>query len=161
MAWLDGVLTHVKMEKKEKAMAARAASVPSFSGLSLGSETCHWLARKQKPTNQRKAQKAGVGVGPGSPRGRRGRVGRRRQRKKTKEPGRFKGESPTLPTHRGRGGGGGQSAGSTGKHRGEQRGRPDPEQERDPGEGGSQAGSRVREGRAVREGGMGKDKKSQ
>ena len=45
MAWLDGVLTHVKMEKKEKAMAARAASVPSFSGLSLGSETCHWLAR--------------------------------------------------------------------------------------------------------------------
>lgn len=37
------ILTHVKMEKKEKAMAARAASVPSFSGLSL--ETCHWLAR--------------------------------------------------------------------------------------------------------------------
>lgn len=35
------VLTHVKMEKKEKAMAARAASVPSFSGLSLGLETCH------------------------------------------------------------------------------------------------------------------------
>lgn len=54
------VLTQVKMEKKEKAMAARAASVPSFRGLSLGLETCHWLARKQKPTNQKKAQKAGV-----------------------------------------------------------------------------------------------------
>lgn len=39
------VLTHVKMEKKEKVMAARAASVPSFIGLSLGLETCHWLAR--------------------------------------------------------------------------------------------------------------------
>lgn len=45
-AWLGRrVLTHVKMEKKEKAMAARAASVPSLSGLSLGLETCHWLAR--------------------------------------------------------------------------------------------------------------------
>ena len=54
--------------------------------------------------------------------------------------------------------GGGQSAGSAGKHRGEQRGRPDPEQERDPGEGGGQAGSRVREGRAVREGGTGRDR---
>lgn len=53
-------LTHVKMEKKEKAMAALAASVPSFSGLSLGLETCHWLAKKQKPTNHRKAQKATV-----------------------------------------------------------------------------------------------------
>lgn len=51
-------LTQVKMEKKEKAMAARAASVPSLSGLSSGLDTCHWLARKQKPTNQRKAQKA-------------------------------------------------------------------------------------------------------
>lgn len=51
------ILTHVKMEKKEKAMAARAASVPSFRGLSWGLETCHWLARKQKPTNQKKAQK--------------------------------------------------------------------------------------------------------
>lgn len=58
------VLTHVKMEKKEKVMAARAASVPSFIGLSLGLDTCHWLARKQKPTNQRKAQKAGVSTGP-------------------------------------------------------------------------------------------------
>lgn len=57
---MEPILTHVKMEKKEKAMAARAASVPSFRGLSLGLETCHWLARKQKPTNQKKAQKAGV-----------------------------------------------------------------------------------------------------
>lgn len=54
------ILTQVKMEKKEKAMAARAASVPSFRGLSWALETCHWLARKQKPTNQKKAQKAGV-----------------------------------------------------------------------------------------------------
>lgn len=54
------ILTQVKMEKKEKAMAARAASVPSFRGLSWTLETCHWLARKQKPTNQKKAQKAGV-----------------------------------------------------------------------------------------------------
>lgn len=57
---MEPILTHVKMEKNEKAMAARAASVPSFRGLSLGLETCHWLARKQKPTNQKKAQKAGV-----------------------------------------------------------------------------------------------------
>lgn len=38
---VGAVLTQVKMEKKEKAIAARAASVPSFSGLSLGLETCH------------------------------------------------------------------------------------------------------------------------
>lgn len=45
-AWLGRwLLTHVKMEKKEKAMAARAASVPSLSGLSWGLDTCHWLAR--------------------------------------------------------------------------------------------------------------------
>lgn len=61
---MGAVLTQVKMEKKEKVMAARAASVPSFRGLSLGLETCHWLARKQKPTNQKKAQKAEV-PGPG------------------------------------------------------------------------------------------------
>lgn len=58
---LVALLTQVKMEKKEKVMAARAASAPSFSGLFCRSETCHWLARKQKPTNQRNAQKAGRG----------------------------------------------------------------------------------------------------
>ncbi|RLW00197.1 hypothetical protein DV515_00009072, partial [Chloebia gouldiae] len=50
----------VKMEKNENVMAARAASPPSFSGLSSGFEACHWLVRKQKPTNQRNAQKAGM-----------------------------------------------------------------------------------------------------
>lgn len=54
------VLTQVKMEKNENVMAARAASPPSFSGLSSGFEACHWLVRKQKPTNQRNAQKAGI-----------------------------------------------------------------------------------------------------
>lgn len=54
------VLTQVKMEKNENVMAARAASPPSFSGLSSGFEACHWLVRKQKPTNQRNAQKAGM-----------------------------------------------------------------------------------------------------
>lgn len=49
------------MEKNENVMAARAASPPSFSGLSSGFEACHWLVRKQKPTNQRNAQKAGMG----------------------------------------------------------------------------------------------------
>lgn len=48
------------MEKNENVMAARAASPPSFSGLSSGFEACHWLVRKQKPTNQRNAQKAGM-----------------------------------------------------------------------------------------------------
>lgn len=54
------VQTQVKMEKKEKVMAARAASAPSFNGLSSGFATCHWLAIKQKPTNQTKDQNAGV-----------------------------------------------------------------------------------------------------
>lgn len=54
------ILTQVKMEKKEKVMAARAASPPSFSGLSSGLDTCHWLAKKQKPTNHMKDQNAGI-----------------------------------------------------------------------------------------------------
>lgn len=49
------------MEKKENVMAARAASAPSFIGLSSSLEACHWLVRKQKPTNHRNAQKAGMG----------------------------------------------------------------------------------------------------
>lgn len=54
------VLTQVKMEKNENVMAARAASPPSFIGLSSSFDACHWLVRKQKPTNQRNAQKAGL-----------------------------------------------------------------------------------------------------
>lgn len=46
------------MEKNENVMAARAASPPSFIGLSSSFEACHWLVRKQKPTNQRNAQNA-------------------------------------------------------------------------------------------------------
>lgn len=97
MCWASGVLTHVKMEKKEKVMAARAASVPSFIGLSFGLDTCHWLARKQKPTNQRKAQKAGVFTGA-------------RQEGEWGGPGRGSGAHlPRSPTPKGRGGGrGGQ-----------------------------------------------------
>lgn len=52
-------LTQVKMEKKEKVMAARAASPPSLSGLSSCLVTCHWFAKKQKPTNHMKDQNAG------------------------------------------------------------------------------------------------------
>ena len=47
------------MEKKEKVMAARAASPPSIRGLSSCLVICHWLARKQKPTNHMKDQNAG------------------------------------------------------------------------------------------------------
>lgn len=57
---MAAVLTQVKMEKNENVMAARAASPPSFIGLSSFFEACHWLVRKQKPTNQRNAQKAGM-----------------------------------------------------------------------------------------------------
>lgn len=52
-------LTQVKMEKKENVMAARAASPPSLSGLSSCWVTCHWFAKKQKPTNHMKDQNAG------------------------------------------------------------------------------------------------------
>lgn len=48
------VLTQTKMEKKAKLMAALAPVLPTRS--SLGEEWCHWLARKQKPTNQVIAQ---------------------------------------------------------------------------------------------------------
>ena len=81
--------------------------------------------------------------------------------KKPRNQGGSRASLPHSPPTEGEEVGGGQSAGSAGsagKHRGEQRGRPDPEQERDPGEGGGQAGSRVREGRAVREGGTGRDR---
>lgn len=57
---MAAVLTQVKMEKNENVMAARAASPPSFNGLSSSFEACHWLVRKQKPTNQRNAQKAAM-----------------------------------------------------------------------------------------------------
>lgn len=52
------VRTQVKMEKKAKVMAARAASAPSLRGLSSSLATCHWLARKQNPTNQTNDQNA-------------------------------------------------------------------------------------------------------
>ena len=48
----------MKMEKKAKVTDARAASAPSFSGLSSSLDTCHWLASKQKPTNHMKDQNA-------------------------------------------------------------------------------------------------------
>lgn len=68
------LLTQVKIEKKEKVMAARAASAPSFRGLSSCFETCHWLARKQKPTNQRNAHNPGRSHHGKRERGIRGRV---------------------------------------------------------------------------------------
>lgn len=43
-------LTQVIIEKKEKVMAARAASAPWFSGRSSDEVRDHWLARKQKLT---------------------------------------------------------------------------------------------------------------
>lgn len=110
------VLTHVKMEKKEKAMAARAASVPSFIGLSLGLDTCHWLARKQKPTNQRKAQKAVVSTRAGQkgPRVTEGEWGGSGGKRAT---GRGLGARlPHSPTPKGRGGGrGGAERGAQGR----------------------------------------------
>lgn len=48
------IQTQVRMEKKQKAMVARAASEPWARGSSSGEVACHWLARKQKPTNHRK-----------------------------------------------------------------------------------------------------------
>lgn len=45
-------LTQVRMEKKEKAMAARAASAPCHTPL-VDSVRCHWFARKQKAMNHR------------------------------------------------------------------------------------------------------------
>lgn len=54
--WLH-VLTQVIIEKKEKAIAARAASAPWLSGSSSGVVRDHWLARKQKLTKYRKVQK--------------------------------------------------------------------------------------------------------
>lgn len=53
------LLTQVKMEKNEKVMTARAASPPSLNGLSSSLVACHWFAKKQKPTNHMKDQKAG------------------------------------------------------------------------------------------------------
>lgn len=52
------VRTQVNTEKKQKTMAARAASAPSFRGLSSSLDACHWLARKQNPTNQTRDQSA-------------------------------------------------------------------------------------------------------
>lgn len=54
---LRQLLTQVIMEKKEKAMAARAASAPWLSGNSSAVVRDHWLARKQKLTKYRKVQK--------------------------------------------------------------------------------------------------------
>lgn len=44
------------MEKKLKAMAARAESAPTRTSSAL--VAAHWLVRKQKPTNHRKVQRA-------------------------------------------------------------------------------------------------------
>lgn len=49
-------LTQMMMEKKEKVMAARAASAPCEKPL-VSVVLCHWFARKQKATNHRKARK--------------------------------------------------------------------------------------------------------
>lgn len=48
--------TQTMMEKKEKAIAARAASAPCKAPL-LIVVRCHWFARKQKATNHRKDKK--------------------------------------------------------------------------------------------------------
>ena len=81
----------MKMEKKEKVMAALAASPPSLRGLSSGLDTCHWLARKQNPTNHMKDQKAAERVGEGGggerERERRGRGEREKERGREREKG--------------------------------------------------------------------------
>lgn len=48
------VHTQERIEKKQKAIVALAASEPWANGSSSGDVACHWLARKQKPTNHRK-----------------------------------------------------------------------------------------------------------
>lgn len=126
-------------------MAARAASVPRFQRAVLGLETCHWLARKQKPTNQRKASE-----GWGWHRGQAAHVGREGRwgggyGKKTEEPGGSRGTSPRSPPTEGEEVGG-QSAGARGSTGEEQRGRPDPEQERPRGRRGGQARDQSQEG---------------
>lgn len=55
-------LTQAMMEKKEKAMAARAASAPCEKPL-VSVVLCHWFAKKQKATNHRKARKPAGGQG--------------------------------------------------------------------------------------------------
>jgi len=54
----EAELTQTMMEKKEKAIAARAASAPCKAPL-LIVVRCHWFARKQKATNHRKDKKPG------------------------------------------------------------------------------------------------------
>lgn len=75
------ILTQTKMEKKEKVMAALALLLPRRN--CLGDECCHWLVRKQKPTNQTPAQRtAGAGEKRGGSwlrKGRRERAQRARQ----------------------------------------------------------------------------------
>lgn len=51
------VLTQTGTEKKAKAMAALALLFPKRKCLDF--ECCHWLARKQKATNQTPAQRTG------------------------------------------------------------------------------------------------------
>lgn len=51
------LLTQMRMEKKEKVMAALALLLPRRKY--LGGERCHWLARKQNPTAQMPAQMTG------------------------------------------------------------------------------------------------------
>lgn len=50
------LLTQAKMEKKVKAMAALALLLPTRKWLV---ECCHWLVRKQKPTNQMPVHRTG------------------------------------------------------------------------------------------------------
>lgn len=52
----EAELTQPAMEKKEKAIAARAASAPCKAPLPIFVR-CHWFARKQKATNHRKDKK--------------------------------------------------------------------------------------------------------
>lgn len=47
----------MRMEKKAKVMAALALLLPRRNP--LGDECCHWLARKQKPTNQMPVHRTG------------------------------------------------------------------------------------------------------
>lgn len=53
------------MEKKLKAMAARAAS-PACVVPGPGAVRCHWLVRKQKPTNHKNDQSPTGGQASGS-----------------------------------------------------------------------------------------------
>lgn len=134
-------------------MAARAASVPLVQRVVLRLGDPAWLAGVE-PNQRRPPRRHGMGWGPGQPSGQGWGEGITGGKREPRGRGRFKGTSPTLPTHRGKEVGG-QSAGSTGstgenREAGQTRSRERPRGRRRPGPDQSQGGRAVRRERAER-----------